>query len=77
MEYCDCSSMAVSHGVNLYGFKDAVINCIWVDECVQPQTPVYRDNGVALTEVAPGSTKGRGQANEGHQKGVWHFILCC
>ena len=31
MEYCDCSSMAVSHGVNLYGFKDAVhvINCIW------------------------------------------------
>ena len=29
MEYCDCSSMAVSHGVNLYGFKDAVINCTW------------------------------------------------
>ena len=29
MEYCDCSSMAVSHGMNVYGFKDAVINCIW------------------------------------------------
>ena len=29
MEYCDYSSMAVSHGVNLYGLKDAVINCIW------------------------------------------------
>ena len=48
-----------------------------VYECVQPQTPVYRENGVASTEVAPGSTKGRGQANEGHQKGAWHFILCC
>ena len=22
-------TVAVSHGVNLYGFKDAVINCIW------------------------------------------------
>ena len=30
---------------------------------------MYWENGVALTEVAPGSTKGRGQANEEHQKG--------
>ena len=30
---------------------------------------MYRENGVALTEVAPGSTKGWGLANQGHQKG--------
>ena len=40
-----------------------------VYECVQPQTPVYRESGVALTEVAPGSTKGWGLANQGHQRG--------
>ena len=29
----------------------------------------YRENGVALTEVAPGSTMGWGLANQGHQRG--------
>ena len=27
MEYCDCSSMALSYGVNLYGFKDLYL--VW------------------------------------------------
>ena len=46
-----------------------------VYECVQPQTPVYWENGVALTEVAPGCIKGRCQANKGHQKSVALYPL--
>ena len=73
MEYCDCSSMAVSHGVNVYGFL-IVFGLVY--ECVQPQTPVYKENGVALTEVPQDLPRGGAKQTRG-TKGAWHFILCC
>ena len=50
MEYCDCSSMAVSHGVNLYGFKDTII---YIHVYMQARSQVRRRGGSKKKNVDP------------------------